>query len=290
MSSSLSHRAIRLAPGTSVFRLPDRLVIHVGGDDFLELDLPEPQQLELAAILEGTRDPTAGTLPDDLLAGLLAELTEEGVILGGGATDVLPAAHTAAFGEAATALLSPARALVLGEGPIAESVGGLLAASGVVTDSAPDASLTAIAADVVVACAGWLPDAEWCRLDARFAAQGVAWHRCHGDGTAFQLGPLTVPGGPGYRDTRARRLAATDVPELLLGLWRHLDERPTEPFRWPHPGAVAVIAGILASDVLAQLRGEPTPATTAQRELRLADLRQSLHPVLAVPDPELVFG
>ncbi|WP_208325990.1 YcaO-like family protein [Amycolatopsis arida] len=137
--------------------------------------------------------------------------------------------------------------------------------------------------DVMISCAGWLPDRHWQDVDEHCATAGIAWHRCHLDGGRLRVGPMVVPGdGVRYRDVRARRLAASPVPEELRELWAHLDtgtNLPAPP--WPGPGQVAVAAGLLVADVLAHLAGNPVPG--AGRELTVGPGEVVRHPVLPLP-------
>ncbi|WP_326631823.1 YcaO-like family protein [Nonomuraea fuscirosea] len=139
---------------------------------------------------------------------------------------------------------------------------------------------SAAGVDLVIACAGWLPDARWLDLD-RICGE-VPWHRCHAEGTRFFLGPCTKS----YAEVRARRLAAARLPEETLAHWRHLetaDELPPVP--WPSPGGVAVIAGLLVDDVLAHLSGQPVPSGDCQ--LAVAGAEITRHPVAGLVDRRL---
>ncbi|MGH3913304.1 MAG: hypothetical protein ACRDTC_07840, partial [Pseudonocardiaceae bacterium] len=123
-------------------------------------------------------------------------------------------------------------AVVLGEGSIAHRVAEVLVSSGhqvrrVACPAGSDVmspdpvSPDLDGASVVVACACWLPDHAWQDLDVRCSRAGLAWHRCHREGTRFVLGPFSVPRHTaGYRDTRARRLAAASQPTELAAFWR----------------------------------------------------------------------
>lgn len=175
-----------------------------------------------------------------------------------------------------------ATVLVLGDGPIAEHLSGLLHHD-VVTGPA---DATAVAhADVVVSCAGWLPDAAWQQLDQACIAHQVPWHGCYAEGTRWYVGPMAVPGRTaGYADTRARRLGACGVPEELLAYWAYLDtgvELPPVP--WPGSGAAAVIAGLIGADVEAFLASGNPAAPGRQLEVDPETLAVVSHPVLPLP-------
>lgn len=181
--------------------------------------------------------------------------------------------------------LSAKRVAVRGEGRIAGMVAELMREAGVgEVRREPDGARLA-AADAIVACAGWLPDARWRALDAWCAERGVPWHGCYAEGTRFYLGPLALPGRTAcYADVRARRLAASRNPEELLALWRHLDAGTgLPPAPWPGAGAAAAIAGALAADVVAALRGETPPGAGFQAGFEPATWTWTRHPVLPVP-------
>lgn len=174
---------------------------------------------------------------------------------------------------------------VRGEGRVADAVAGLLREAGVgevrrEPDGAPLAD-----ADVLVSCAGWLPDARWRSLDAGCAERRIPWHGCHAEGARWYLGPLVLPGRTAsYEDARARRLAASRYPEELLAYWRYLDAGVgVPPVPWPGPGTVAALAGALASDVLAVLRGEAPAGAGFQVGFEPETWTWTRHPVLPVP-------
>ncbi|GAA1017942.1 hypothetical protein Aple_026770 [Acrocarpospora pleiomorpha] len=236
-----------------------------------------------AALLERMRDQAYQGGNDQELEPLAAVLRERGVL--------------AMVPEVAEREL---RVCVSGDGPVALHVARLL--EGVVTvlvDGDPDA------ADVLVACAGWLPDERWQRIDA----VGRVWHRCHVEGTRLVLGPMTVPGRTAsYRDLRGRRLAAAPLPDELAGLWSYLDAGATDagatdagatgvgamgvgaagavslpPVPWPNVGAVALAAGLLVNDVLTW-RATGLPASGSyQLVVDPATGGLDRHPVLPLP-------
>jgi hypothetical protein len=173
---------------------------------------------------------------------------------------------------------------VRGEGPVAAALAGMLRSLGVGVREVPDGAPFA-AADLVVACAGWLPDSLWQELDAWCAGRRIPWHSCYAEGLRFYLGPLALSGETaGYRDTRARRLAASPNPRELELYWRYLDGRrglPAVP--WPRAGGVAALAGALATDVIAVLRGEAPPSAGYQIAFDPGAFAWRRHPVLPVP-------
>lgn len=141
------------------------------------------------------------------------------------------------------------------------------------------------AADVVVTCAGWLPDGLWSRIDRWCHTAAVPWHMSYLEGTCVYAGPFALPGSTaGYADTRGRRLAAAGSPDELLEHWAHLDEtggRGDVP--WPAPGAVAVTAGLIVADVLAVLDGNAPPSAGHQLAIDPHSMLVRRHPVLPLP-------
>ncbi|OLT16962.1 hypothetical protein BJF78_13530 [Pseudonocardia sp. CNS-139] len=155
--------------------------------------------------------------------------------------------------------------------------------------------------DVVVSTAEWLPDARWTRLQQRCAERGVlAWHRAHLDGAEVVLGPCWRPGHTAsYTDTRARILAAAGAPDELRSLWVYLDTLDPldtvdtrdavgpSPSSWPGSGALATVAGLLVTDVLAVLRGDRLPGEGHQLRFDPATLAVHRHPVLPLPTADV---
>jgi hypothetical protein len=176
----------------------------------------------------------------------------------------------------------PPRITLTGTGLVAEALAALLGPWTELRRSDPGP--VPREADLLVDCAGWLPDARWSALDTDCAATGLAWHRCHAEGTSFLLGPLTVPGrSPGYADLRGRRLAASGVADELLHHWAWLDTA-APPVPDPGPGAVAVVAGLLADEIAHWWHTGTAGPVGHQTEVTTAPLRVVRHPVLSLPD------
>lgn len=278
MSLVPPHSRIAVRPTVQVFRLAaGDLVLHTGGDEFIVPDLPPDQQAALADLLTGVNTPGDcwGAFSAEDLDEVLAVLAAEGIVdLDQRGPDRVPAPRD-----------PPGVAAVDGVGQLAAAVTDLLVRSGlrvlpVSAGAAPPAD-----ADVLVACAGWLPDRHWQLLDRVCEQRGLPWHRAHRDGGHVWAGPFTVPGDTaGYVDTRRRQLAATDAPELLEGLWDHLDNSEDRTdLEWPDEGALALVAGVLVSDVVVHLRDGAAPSCGHQLELDLMTRRWAAHPVLPVP-------
>ncbi|MDA8015987.1 MAG: hypothetical protein MPN21_00965 [Thermoanaerobaculia bacterium] len=209
------------------------------------------------------------------------------------ARDVLERFVARGFAEVAAQSSQPAlelRVCVVGSGPIAEALHTLLETTGLPEPSragAGELPAQSVTTDLVVTCAGWLPDAHWQRVHAWCREQEVAWHGCHAEGDHFYLGPYWSPNDPAtpsYRDVRDRRLAADPHPDGLEAYWRYVDRgEGVPPVPWPDAGRVAVIAGALASDLLAVARGERPPSHGHQLALDPATGTWRRHPVLPVP-------
>ncbi|WP_156819505.1 YcaO-like family protein [Pseudonocardia sp. HH130630-07] len=165
-----------------------------------------------------------------------------------------------------------------GSDPIADEVRRLLSERADVRAEIGDRPDPAVH-DVVVACANALPDDRWQDLDALCEGAGLAWHRVHVEGPVVCVGPFTMPGvSAGYRDWRARRLAASRNPDGLLDRWSRADRVPG-----PRPNSETVVtaAQLVVDDVLAHLRGERAPG--ADHEVRISGATLTRHPVLPLP-------
>lgn len=179
-----------------------------------------------------------------------------------------------------------ASVLIDGNTPIAEAVADLVEGSADVTIAVAEEDSVS-AADVVVSCATWLPDARWTQLQNWCEAHGTGWHRCHTEGEAFFVGPLWSPGSgnAGYHDVRGRRLAASGVADQLLDHWRYLDDPRSivPPVRWPNPGGIALVAGVIAAEVSAFLATGDTAISSVQLEIDPKSAQIIHHPVLPIP-------
>ncbi|HKR48690.1 MAG TPA: hypothetical protein VJT72_03750 [Pseudonocardiaceae bacterium] len=139
--------------------------------------------------------------------------------------------------------------------------------------------------DIVISCAGWLSDHRWCVVDELCQSAGVSWHRCYAESRFWVLGPMSLPGRTAsYADTRARILAATPHSEELRDHWRYLDaELYLPPVPWPSAGALALVAGLVASDVIAALSGNRIPSDGEQIVVDPLTSTIERHPVLPLP-------
>lgn len=85
--------------------------------------------------------------------------------------------------------------------------------------------------DALVGVARWLPDQLWRDIDQWCSEHEIPWHRMHGEGRRWYVGPFSVPGrSPSYDDLRLRRLAASQCPDDLSRIWEWLNTggRPAE--------------------------------------------------------------
>ncbi|MER7455883.1 hypothetical protein [Micromonospora sp. NPDC126480] len=255
MDWSLADRPLRLAPGAAVVPTADGFLLVTPTEDFLTVDV-EPDRRELVvALLDGDVTPHTAVARDADTAGLLDALAGEGFLT-----------------EKPEGPIGPV--VLLGDGVLVEHLGRLLDAKR--TEDIDGAAM-------VVACADWLPDSRWQRLDADCITAGIPWHRGYAEGGRWYAGPLSVPHvGPSYADLRLRRLAASPFPDQLLSYWAWLDSggRPAGP---PDPSGAAVVAGLVAADVRAYLAGRPVPGERTQYGVDPGTGIVRRHPVLPVP-------
>ncbi|MDX2661004.1 hypothetical protein [Streptomyces stelliscabiei] len=238
----------RIAPGHHLYEGPDGEWRHGAPDGrFTRIRGPKDQLREARSRAYGA---TAEAPDNGEALALDAALRERGVLAATGADDV-----------------DTPWAVHIEDGtPVGDAVARLLPSTAEVS-TGPLSEEVVRGADVVVSCAGWLPDTHWRHVDAWCSEYGTPWHRCHAEGLRFVLGPLFVPGrGPGYADTRGRILAAADLPNELAAHWAYLDAGHQDssphalpPVPWPSDAAAAVIAGLLVEDLL-RLRAFGAPA------------------------------
>ena len=239
---------------------------------FVRLHLPPEQVAALAALLRGD-EPAAD--PAEALPGLLALFAERGLL----------------EDETAEAVfLATRRVVLLGEGPIATALAALLREAGFADPLSSfalgDEGAIPAGTELVICCAGWLPDRAFSRVDDFCQRAGIARHFCHAEGDRFYLGPFCLPGDDQtapYADVRARRLAAEVFPDGLEACWRYLESGQTPAVPWPDAGCVAMIAGALAADILAWAAGRQPPSRGDQLAFCPATLAWHRHPVLPVP-------
>ncbi|WP_432971065.1 hypothetical protein [Dactylosporangium sp. CA-233914] len=255
----------RIAPGAHLYPGPDGVWrYHLPGDEFVRITAPGELLETAQRLLHGAGGAdTAGELDQ-----LLAAFDERGLLAG--PPPAAPQTLTTVW--------------VDGDNPVAEQVARLLRAEArVLTGPADEGAVTA--ADVVVSCAGWLPDARWRRLDRWCRRNGRPWHMSYAEGRRWYTGPLFVPGASaGYADVRARRLAASGVPAELRAHWAYLDSTAVAPpVPWPSAGAAAIVAGLIVNDVLAWRDTGTAAAHGLQIGLDPATGELTRHPVLALP-------
>lgn len=170
------------------------------------------------------------------------------------------------------------RVRLVGDGPLADALAGLL------RHERPGAETLAGAPEVVVACAGALPDSLFRRLDEECARAGLAFHHLHVEGRRVWLGPMSLPeGGPRYADLRARRLAADYFPDARAALWRHLETDGGARPAWPAPAACAWAAAHVVHDLCTWRAGRRPFGADHVRVLDPAALKVEAHRVLPLP-------
>jgi hypothetical protein len=268
----------RLDPAAAFFEGPEGawLVLLPDGT-FISVEVTEPQRRELLPVLDGQQsavDALRHSADPDAVRELIDAFAEHGLLV-----PVLPL-PTAAPPTAA-------RVVVEGETPVAGAVSDLLRRCGVAVDARASVTSAAVGAgsDLLISCAGWLPDHHWRALDRERRDAPFRWLTCFAEGRRVFIGPAAVDEqSVGYEDVRDRRLAAAANPPELEAYWRYLDagER-LPPVPWPGPEGVALIAAIIVADALALLRGEPPISDGNQLEVEPATLTVVRHPVLPVP-------
>ncbi|MCL6649204.1 MAG: hypothetical protein K6U89_12810 [Chloroflexi bacterium] len=259
---------LQLPPGALLFPEQERtLLLRTASDDFIRVH-GSPETLALfRAVASSTLTPEhalAAAADPGELADLITACQREGVLLPRPEPTSLP---TVAVG-------------VLDTNPLAEATAAVLTAAGLTVLPGATADLPC---DLLLSCAGWLPDSDWLALAERCLQLGRPWQMAYAEGDCWYIGPLLVPGiTASYRDVRLRRLAAADRPEELLRCWQWLAaERPAPT--WPDAAGRAMLAGIIAQDILTWARGEPV--ASIQHAVHLASLTIEHHPVLPLPLP-----
>ena len=255
-----------ISPGHHLYAGPDGTWrCAAPGDRFVRVGGPDGLLGEAQLVLHGVRD-AAGA--DEQLRRVLDGFRDRGLV----------APRTSTSPRASRAIH------VDGDNVVAASVAELLRPHGEVTCGVVDEGVVA-SADVLISCAGWLPDARWRAVDAWCVASGTPWHRVCFEGLSAVLGPWYGPGSTAsYADVRARRLAASGVADELVAHWAYLDgQAPKPPVPWPDGAGAWVLAGLVVRDVLACLQGDAIPSEDRQLVVELDSARISHHPVLPLP-------
>lgn len=264
-----AHRgAVQFRAGTAIVPTETGWLVQLPDEEFLHVDVDAEWRPIVASVLAGRRSPAHAldAAPGAGVGDLLDALAAEGALA--------PAEWVPAAG----------RVVLVGDGPALSPAAGLLEAAGARVERSSLDELDDRRPDAVVAVSRWLPDLTWRRLDAWSAGAGVPWHRAHGEGRRWYVGPFTVPGeSPGYEDLRLRRLAACEWPDDLLALWAWLDGGGA-PTCAGDPGTAAVVAAALVvTDVLCHLQGQDAPGAHVQVGVDGVTGEVRRHPVLAVP-------
>jgi hypothetical protein len=266
----LNIRPCRLQPNCHFFRLSDGgWRLHTPEGKFVRLRVTSAQGELLAQIFDGKLSLEIAQERDSSIEKLLELFQNQGFLT------PLPEP---------TATLPLQTVLVLGENRLAEEVATLLQSSANIIRQA-DFSLPKDKPDLVIACADWLPDTAWQKLDAWCENHKISWLLAYREGRRWVVGPLYIPGETaGYHDTRARRLAATHYPEELAGYWSYLNENGANLILPTTTEAeLAVVAGTIAGMMKLRLEGNSTVEVSDQLIYDPATLSWERHPVLPVP-------
>jgi len=176
--------------------------------------------------------------------------------------------------------LQEARVAVLGTGPVAGEIAGLLLGSGVgnvarpAWEAAPQAR-----ADLVVAAPAARELRRLERWNEAALSAGIEWVQVlPWDGAIAVVGPAFVPGETCCRECyRRRRRSHLEYGDELVAL------EPVPPAGPLPPALVAITGGLAVALALRRLAGDPVVAgAAAVLELGGAP-RLALHPVLRVP-------
>ncbi len=270
---------VRFRSGHHVFETEnDGWLLYEPSGAFVRLRAPADA---LRALTSYVQSDAAPSQPDAAVADLLTRFEARGVVervVLGQNQVVEPSPNTG----------TDRRVRIAGSGPIATALARVLEAeSGLRVHAAATDNTRLDGVDVVIDCAGWLPDGRWRARDVACRQQSVAWHGCYAEGDRFYLGPFYAPDDPAttsYRDVRARRLAAAPYPEGLEGYWRYLEDgQAVTTVDWPNAGGVAQLAGAVAADIIAWSRGETPPSHGHQLAFDPTTGRWTWHSVLPVP-------
>ena len=277
-----------ITPGYHLYRGPDHQWRCAGPDDrFFAVGGPDAVLQRVQRLLHSGDDVARSSTEQPQVIAALDLLARRGIVrtspVAGSSPDPATTGSTDARSTPPGSAGRPT-VRVSGENPIADHVRSLLAPHASVTGGLLDEAAIA-GADVVVECAGWLPDARWRSVDAACVHHATPWHMTYLEGDTVVVGPMHLPGTTaGYADVRGRRLAAAPSPRELVALWAYLDgDDPAPPAPWPPPPAAATVAGLVATDVVHILQGRPCPSEGHQLVVDPARAEVRRHRVLPLP-------
>jgi hypothetical protein len=239
---------------------------------YIRLKLAPEHVEKLLPVFEGRQTPhdLLEACADRTLAAIIERFGQQGFL--------------EAVNETTSAAKTEHRVVIQGDNPLAEAIADLLNRAAIHHQHIRNLDTPPESPTLLVSCEGWLPDTRWQHLDRWCRKNQVIWHMAYAEQTRFYLGPLFVPGETaGYADVRARRRAAAPFHDELLACWRHLESDRAGPVRWPHAGAIAVMAGVLVSDTLAVLGGYPAPSAGYQLGFDPQTMLWQRHPILPLP-------
>ena len=306
---------LRFSTGSIVFTAGERWIIALPDERILSVQ-PDAASVEIVAdVLQSRISPAEAhaRFPESGVDGLVDALVEKGAlsnVITSPATQTDPVTETArpqrvSLGEGGMGELEPTSEDDRGKG-----AGGRMVVvvgdrheSGSFVRAAAHAGLHAIFVDeycdtdpatifALVGVARWLPDRRWQEIDDWCQRHGVPWHRMHGEGRRWYVGPFSVPGrSASYGDLRLRRLAASPCPEDLLLIWRWLDgggvpaDEPTELTQWAQNQALALVVHDLLAhrQALASGAAEDVAGGLAQVGIDYVTQTHRAHRVFAVP-------
>ncbi|MGW6716847.1 hypothetical protein ACWF9X_31425 [Streptomyces globisporus] len=290
----------RLAPGTGIVTVPGAApVLRTSGGEFLRIDTGGVTGEALVRRLTGEETSDGRAPGEDPHAAELARLVEA-FEAGGYAVFVPPRAPLA--GRTVHLLGDPVLTGPVARCAAAEGAEVHRGTPGHVAElaQAPRDDRTEGRVAVVWCLDSPVPEGLWDAAD-RLPGRGIAWLRCHREGSHSWIEPLAAtPGGVTSRHVRLRRLAATPAHRELAAYWAG----HRTPDTGPHPteASAALIAALLTADLIAWADadadadadapsggavGRQSVGLPARRRLRRIDLRDltfTEHPVLPVPD------
>lgn len=264
----------KLREGYHLFAMPgNSWLLHTPEAKFIRLHLSEGQGSLLAALFNGTSSVEAALEQDATIIKVLDLFTKQNLLLNSNDQATAPCRQ---------------KIVLTGDNPLAERVVELFEQNeNIVIERRNEATIAFPQTDfdLLLSCAGWLPDKNWQKLDKWCEAHKIPWQRCDLEGRQFCLGPFYLPGlTAGYNDVRARRLAASPYPEELLAYWSYLSEDKVPLVNWPRPEILSIVAGTLVSSVMAHFSQMEIAGLGQQLIFDPVKLSWEQYAILPLPD------